>query len=150
MFWVLFKVFSNTWKYIYNCFYTKIWHKRIIKQNWSKKFLLFKHCIHFLYHENTFSQETNTWSLSLPIGNHIFKWKCMYIITKLLMMFRAMEPFEGLFIFWVVCRNFYSSLALPLHPICECLVSLTISNKIPKYPLTQFSNSSSNYLTFED
>ena len=136
--------------YIYNCFYTKIWHKRIIKQNWSKKFLLFKHCIHFLYHENTSSQEMNTWSLSLPIGNHIFKWKCMYMITKLLMMFRAMEPFEGLFIFWVVCRNFYSSLALLLHPICECLVRLIISDKIPKCPLTRFSNSSLNYLTFKD
>ena len=45
-------------------------------------------------------------------------------------------------------------LAIPIweEPIidgCECLARLASSDKIPKYPLTQFSNSSSDYLTLK-
>ena len=32
----------------------------------------------------------------------------------------------------------------------ECLARLVIPDKIPKCPLTRFTNPSSNYLTFED
>ena len=34
-------------------------------------------------------------------------------------------------------------------PQCECLARLAISNKIPKCPLTQFTNPSSDHLTLK-
>ena len=36
------------------------------------------------------------------------------------------------------------------YALCECLTRLTILDKIPKCPLTRFSNFSSDYLTLED
>ena len=39
---------------------------------------------------------------------------------------------------------------LQVKTVCEGLARLSIPNKIPKCPLTQFSNSSSYHLTYED
>ena len=42
-----------------------------------------------------------------------------------------------------------ASMKIDMDDICECLARLAIPDKIPKCPLTRFTNPSSDYLTLK-